>query len=216
MGAAARCALDRAVTAETVAALAAVSAAGWVLTASWAGEEPMRAVPFVAAWTAMMAAMMTPSVAPLVLLHRRRGRTASLLAGYLLVWAAFGVPVYALERSLGLMDVSDVGVAAVLAAAGVYQLTPLKSACLRRCRSPVDFLIARYRAGAFRLGVEHGAYCVGCCVGLMALLVVAGAMGIVWAAAIAAAVFLEKVLPWGERSARASGLVLLVLAVVYV
>jgi predicted metal-binding membrane protein len=179
----------------------------------------------------MMAAMMLPSAAPLVLLYRVAGpgtraiNTGFLAAGYLLVWAAFGLPVFFLQQviMLAASDGSMVArvlpyaVAAILALAGLYQFTPLKEACLRQCRSPLDFMMQRWHGGgpfsALRLGGEHGAYCVGCCWGLMAVLVVAGSMSLAWATLIALAVFVEKVLPFGRRAAQLTGGLLLLLAV---
>ncbi len=178
--------------------------AAWIALAAY--EPPMGAAGFLAGWTLMMAAMMLPSAAPLVLLHR--GSTSLLLVGYLAVWAAIGLLPYAAMQAE-----AQVPAAVVLGLAGVYQLTPLKTACLRRCRGPADFLMRRWRHGPLRLGAEHGLYCVGCCIGLMALLVLVAAMSLPWAAAVAALVFVEKVLPRGEALARASGIVLLVLAV---
>jgi predicted metal-binding membrane protein len=187
---------------------------------------------FVIAWLVMMAAMMLPSAAPLVLLYRVAGpgaraiNTVFLVAGYLIVWAAFGLPTFAVQQVLmtAASDGSIVerslpyAVAVVLGLAGLYQFTPLKEACLRQCRSPLDFMVQRWRgAGPFaamRLGIEHGAYCVGCCWGLMAVLVVAGSMGLAWVTLIALLVFVEKVLPFGRRAAQLSGGLLLLLAVV--
>jgi predicted metal-binding membrane protein len=100
----------------------------------------------------------------------------------------------------------------VLIAAGLYQFSPLKDACLRRCRTPADFLIQHWHPGlrgALRIGVEHGMFCVGCCVGLMAVLVIAGGMGLVWVAAIALVVAAEKLLPFGRLVALAGGVGLL-------
>jgi predicted metal-binding membrane protein len=178
---------------------------------AWAGlggsEHAMGLVPFLGGWTLMMAAMMLPSIAPLVLLHR--GNRVMLAAGYLVVWAASGVlPWAAMNWSF------QPAPAIVLVLAGVYELTPLKQACLRRCRNAATFLMERYRSGAFRLGVEHGLWCVGCCVGLMVVLVLAASMSLAWAAAIAAVVFIQKVLPWAEASARVTGTALLGLALV--
>ena len=169
---------------------------------------PMGAAPFLGGWTLMMAAMMVPSSAPLVLVHPKAGRTL-LVTGYLAAWALIGLPVLALARVVDLMDVPGAAVAGVLATAGVYQLTPLKNACLRQCRSPLDFLAQRFGRSPFQLGVEHGAYCVGCCWALMAVLVVAGAMALAWAAAIALAVFVEKVVPHGDIAGRLGGAALL-------
>lgn len=200
-------------TVVAAAALAALAGAAWIALAADVGADAMAPPAFLLGWLMMMTAMMLPSVAPLVLLYARQRRPEPLVAGYLLVWLAAGVPVYALHRAVDLMAVPAGAVAAVLIAAGIYQLTPLKTACLRRCRSPVSFLMERWRSGAFRLGVEHGGYCVGCCWGLMAILVVAGAMGIAWAAAIALVVFAEKVLPAGPWVARAAAAVMIGLGV---
>jgi predicted metal-binding membrane protein len=112
---------------------------------------------------------------------------------------------------MGVMDPGDAAIGAVLVVAGLYQLTPLKTACLKKCRNPLDFLVARWRrgrVGALRLGAEHGAHCVGCCWGLMAVLIVAGAMGLVWVIAIAATVAAEKLLPGGQWLGRLGGLAL--------
>jgi predicted metal-binding membrane protein len=137
-----------------------------------------------------------------------------LIVGYLLVWGALGVPVYALSRAVDLMAVPTIVVAAVLAGAGIYQFTPLKSACLRACRSPLDFLALRWSRRPLRLGIEHGLFCAGCCWGLMAVLVVAASMSLTAAAVIAAVVFAEKVLPAGARTASLAGLVLVASSVV--
>jgi predicted metal-binding membrane protein len=203
---------------QSGALLAAIAAGCWALLLSMGDEMPMGVGLWLGAWTAMMAAMMLPSAAPLVLLYGRRSGTADstlLMAGYLLVWAAVGLAAYAVDMRV--MAARDGVVAGVLIAAGIYQLTPLKSACLRRCRSPVDFFVTHWhsgRTGALRIGAEHGAYCVGCCWTLMAVLVVAGAMGLVWVIAIAAAVAAERLLPAGERLGRAGGIALLVAGIV--
>jgi len=188
-----------------------------------AGPDLVGATGFVGAWVVMMAAMMLPSAAPLVLLYRAagpNGRAANaipLVAGYLLAWAVFGACVYAAQQALGaaiqssstLSDAQPYAVAGSLAVAGIYQFTPLKRACLRQCRSPLDFLMHRWRGpgafGALRLGLEHGAYCVGCCWGLMAVLVVAGSMSLLWVVLIALIVFVEKLMPFGERGAHLTG-----------
>lgn len=198
-------------------ALTGVAAAAWVALVLQPDGMAMGMPAFLAGWTLMMAAMMLPSIAPLVLLHRRvRGggrSTVALALGYLFVWAAFGLPAFVAQLALG--DRAPAGaVAAVLVVAGVYQLTRLKTACLRRCRSALDFLMQRPQHGAVRLGLTHGTYCVGCCWGLMAVLVGAGAMGLAWAAAIAALVFAEKLLPAGERFARLTGIALVVTGLV--
>lgn len=196
-------------------ALAAVTGAAWVAVAAGAGMDAGAAA-FLGAWLVMMTAMMLPSAAPLVLVHRRSagaGSAALLVLGYLAVWGAVGLPAWAASQA---MHPPRAAVAGVLAAAGLYQLTPLKRACLRRCRSPIDFLLLRHGHGPLRLGAEHGVYCVGCCWGLMAVLVVAGAMGLAWAAAIALLVFGEKVVAAGEAAARLTGAVLMAAALVVV
>ena len=188
-----------------------------------AGPDLVGATGFVGAWVVMMAAMMLPSAAPLVLLYRAAGsdgraaNTVPLVAGYLLAWGVFGAFVYAAQQALGAMvqsnstlsDARPYAMAAILAVAGVYQFTPLKQACLRQCRAPLDFLMQHWRGpgafGALRLGAEHGVYCVGCCWGLMAVLVVAGSMSFIWVVLIALIVFVEKLMPFGERGAQLTG-----------
>ncbi len=227
------------------AALAAVTVAAWaavlakaaassgsmaINTTPPAGPDLAGATGFVGAWVVMMAAMMLPSAAPLVLLYRVAGadgravNAVPLVAGYLLVWAAFGALVYAAQQALGAVAHASPAlgnsrpyvVVGILAIAGVYQFTSLKKACLRKCRSPLDFLMQRWRGrGAFdalRLGAEHGAYCVGCCWGLMAVLVISGAMSLLWVVLIALIVFMEKLMPFGERGAQLSGVGLGLLA----
>jgi predicted metal-binding membrane protein len=186
---------------------------------------------FLAAWGIMMAAMMLPSAIPMISLYAvlQQNRPSNVPPGlptalfafvYLLVWLAFGVPVYVASVVIGgfpeLGDVLPYALAVVLVAAGVYQLTPLKRACLRACRSPLGFLLARTRSGlsgTLRLALEHAAYCVGCCWALMVVLVAAGAMSLQWVLLIAAVVFVEKLLPRGEWTARVVGVALVVLGV---
>jgi predicted metal-binding membrane protein len=190
--------------------------------------DPSWAV-IVAMWWVMMIAMMTPSAAPLVLLYGvvlRRHVAATrdvylpslmLLAGYLVAWLAFSVAASAVQLGLqptGLLSEmmlwsrSAALSASVLAAAGLYQLTDLKYACLDHCRSPVRFLTENWRpgnAGAFVLGMRHGAYCVGCCWMLMALLFVGGVMNLAWIAVLALLVLMEKLLTAGLVVGRLSG-----------
>jgi predicted metal-binding membrane protein len=195
-------AVDR-TTIVALAALVAASALAWVVLVTY--EPPMSFLGFTVGWSLMMAAMMLPSIAPLWLLYR--GSRVGMAVGYLAVWSVVGVvPYVAMERAMGMT------VPVVLGLAGVYELSPLKSACLRRCRNPAAFLMEHYRSGAVRLGVEHGIWCLGCCVGLMAVLVLAASMQLVWAVVIAGAVFVQKVLPRGELSARLIGIGLLVAA----
>jgi predicted metal-binding membrane protein len=185
-------------------------------------------VAFVLAWQVMMAAMMLPSALPMLLLYRTAARgqafvpTWVFVLGYLLVWAGFGVLVYlasqlvalALASMMALADAAPYGVAVVLLAAGVYQFTPLKRVCLRACQSPLAFLMGHWKpgpVGALRMGWEHGLYCCGCCWGLMAVLVAAGAMGLAWVVLVALAVFVEKLLSRGQWAAWGTGLLLLAL-----
>lgn len=188
---------------------------------------------FVGAWLVMMTAMMLPSAAPMVLLARatatgsslaKAAYTAAFVSGYLLVWGGFGLLVYVAQQgaasiAMALPDVREAWpfiVAGVVAAAGFYQFTPLKELCLRQCRSPFSFLMERWRpgiVGGLRLGMRHGTYCLGCCWGLMAVLVAAGAMGLAWVTVIALVVFAEKLLPGGRTARRLVGASLLVLAV---
>lgn len=199
--------LDR-VTTLSLLALAAATALSWIGLAYF---PPSMELPgFLAAWTLMMAAMMLPSIAPLVLLHR--GPRVLLAASYLIVWGVLGIlPFLAMNWT---MTTEPRRAAMILAAAGVYELTPLKSACLRRCRTPATFLLERFQYGALRLGAEHALWCTGCCVGLMAVLVFAAAMDLRWAAAIAAVVFAQKVLPGGGASTWPLGIGLIVAAVI--
>jgi predicted metal-binding membrane protein len=146
-----------------------------------------------------------------------------LAAGYLAVWVLFSVGATALQRLLAkllfvsaMMEVTNPTVgAALLLVAGVYQLTPIKLACLRTCRSPLGFLMSRWRAGvagAFRMGLEHGAFCVGCCWALMLLLFAGGVMNLVVIAALTAFVAFEKLAPLGAQGARISGVLLIAAA----
>jgi predicted metal-binding membrane protein len=176
---------------------------------------------FLGIWVTMMAAMMLPSAAPMVLLfdrvsgeRARRGREAVstwiFVAAYLVTWLAYGLVAYGLYRlvasfELGFLDWDRGGpwIAGIaVAAAGLYELTPLKSVCLRHCRSPMHYVLGGWREGrlgAMRMGVEHGAYCVGCCWGLMVVLFALGVMSLVWMGIVAALIFAQKVLPFGER-----------------
>ena len=163
-------------------------------------------------WVTMTAAMMLPSAAPVVLLFARlRGGadTPAFVAGYLLAWTVFGVAAYAAYRGLRASAPAFVAwdergpwvAGGALAAAGLYQLTPLKAACLRHCRSPLRFLLHSRRGalGALGTGAAHGAYCVGCCIGLMLALFALGVMSLLWMAVVAAAILGEKALPGGRR-----------------
>ncbi|HEY8646693.1 MAG TPA: DUF2182 domain-containing protein [Gaiellaceae bacterium] len=195
----------------TSASLVVFVTAAWVVTVTSPAAMDSSVAGFLALWTAMMVAMMLPSAAPLVLLYRQSAtglHTAALTSGYLLVWAAIGTVAYAYMQSKIMIPTWT-----VLGAAGLYQVTPLKAACLRRCRTPADFLILRWGRSPLTLGLEHGAWCAGCCWALMVVLVIAGSMGLGWVVALAAVVLLEKLAPYGDVIARTAGLVLIVLAV---
>jgi predicted metal-binding membrane protein len=180
-------------------------------------------------WTIMMVAMMLPSAAPVILLVlatlRRRGGASALLAahvfvaGYLLAWTAFSVVAataqFELHRSAVMAtDMRlrpGVGGAAVLVAAGLFQWSPLKNACLRHCRSPLDALSRHWREGipgALLAGLRHGAYCTGCCWLLMLVLFVVGVVNLAWVAALACVVLMEKALPQGRFIGRIAGIAL--------
>jgi predicted metal-binding membrane protein len=177
---------------------------------------------FLGIWVTTMAAMMLPSAAPMVLAHAhfsRSRRTVPFVAGYLLAWTLYGLVAYGVYRLVAAAGPGWLGwhragpyvAGGALAVAGLYQLTPLKDACLRRCRSPLG-LVSRNR-GALRTGVEHGLFCVGCCWGLMLALFALGVMSLFWTALVAAVIFAEKVLPKGFALSRAVALALVVLGV---
>lgn len=187
-------------------------------------------------WWIMMIAMMVPSAAPMILLfarvhrhHQKQGQgdastvpTAAFVGGYLLAWLAFSLAATALQwllegagllHSMLMWSTSATLSGLFLLAAGIYQLSPLKGACLSHCRSPVDFLTRHWRPGqwgAARMGLDHGLYCVGCCWFLMALLFVGGIMNLVWIAGLAIFVLLEKLAPAGQWVARASGILMII------
>lgn len=220
-----------------LAALCAVALLAWADLAWMAidmGEAPATAgtawsagyfAAMFAMWTVMMVAMMVPSAAPAILLfaalrsHTRSGTVAATLvfaSGYLAAWTAFSLAATAAQWVLAgaalltpEMESRTALMAALLfAAAGLYQFSPLKHACLAKCRSPAQFLVDRHRPGrwgAFRMGIEHGAYCIGCCWALMALLFAFGVMNLLWVAALAAYVLAEKVVPAGRRLAAVGG-----------
>lgn len=195
-------------------------------------DMPDMVMPFAAPWVfamwcVMMLGMMLPSAAPMILtfdaLHRRKQRgldrhvpTALFVGGYLLLWGLFSAAAttaqWALQRyallSPALAVASPVLGGALFILAGVYQLTPVKYACLSHCRSPFAFVLNYWRdgwKGALRMGADHGLYCLGCCWFLMALLFAVGAMNLLWVAAIAVLVFAEKLLPYGAWIGRISG-----------
>jgi predicted metal-binding membrane protein len=185
---------------------------------------------FLGLWIVMMAAMMLPSAIPTVMLYGRlakeRAQLASVLfvTGYLAVWAAAGIVAFALaaagHRVAGGVFAWDragrwaAGTTLLVAAA--YQLTPLKDACLARCRSPLAFLLGSWRpgiAGGFRLGLASGGWCAGCCWALMASLFALGVMSLGWTAFVAGLVALEKILPWRRAATGATTLLLATLGI---
>ncbi|MEP6782548.1 MAG: DUF2182 domain-containing protein [Acidobacteriota bacterium] len=202
-------------------------AAAWMMTVQW---DASRLVLLWAMWAAMMAAMMLPSAAPLILLYARgmRNRASELhparliyamAAGYVLVWSLFSVGATALQRALSswslLTPMMELGAtwaaAGLLILAGVYQLTPLKAACLKSCQSPITFMTSHWRegaSGAFRMGLRHGLHCLGCCWALMLLLFAGGVMNLVVILALTVWVAVEKLAPFGKQSAWISGALL--------
>ena len=212
-----------------------VAAISWVAIIVWSqgmgtmsGDMGLELPAFVVVWTVMMAAMMLPSVAPVASLYsrsivRHRGRRLTLFTtGYLVVWAAAGVLAFALGVAIADLAATNAAVwtlAGVTAyiACGVYQLSPLKYRCLRHCRSPLSlfFHYSSYqgRLRDLRVGIHHGAYCLGCCWGLMVVLLALGAMSIVPMIVLATVVLIEKLWSKGEAFSRIVGVVCLVLAV---
>lgn len=232
-----------------IGSLSAVVAVSWLYLFWGVGMDmeamsdmamPMTPVPWSASyssliltmWLVMMAAMMLPSAAPVILLYdaiARRRRLQSdgvpqagfFALGYLLVWGAAGlfgtVLQWTLDKALLLsphMATTSVAVAGfTLIAAGLYQWTPLKQACLRHCRSPLEFLLTNWREGApgaVTMGVRHGLYCLGCCWMLMLLLFVGGVMNLFWVAALTLFILAEKILPGGRRLSHLAGAALVV------
>ena len=223
-------------------ALLALAVAAWVMTSDRMGA--MESMPgmslgglgfYITVWVVMMAAMMFPAVAPTVLMydrlregHRARGKgaasdaTALFVAGYLCVWTAAGLAAYSLIELVRALDPAwlawdEAGryvTGGVIVAAALYQLTPLKRACLVKCRSPMMFLAERWRdgrTGAVELGSRHGAWCLGCCWALMAALFAVGVMSLGWMALVAALIAGEKLLPWPAAARRTVAVLLLAL-----
>ena len=219
-----------------IAALYTVSGAGMRMPAPGVTGMAMQPAQWTPAyfglvflmWWVMMVAMMTPSASPMILLYAavKRQRvpraelallTALFLAGYLLVWGGFSLIAAGLQWALELRELVSASMltltsgalgGAILLAAGLYQFTPLKRACLHHCRSPVEYLSRHHRpgrAGALRLGLGHGAYCLGCCWFLMALLFFGGIMNLYWILGLALFVLGEKVLPKGDLIGRGLG-----------
>jgi predicted metal-binding membrane protein len=196
---------------------------------SW---PPATLIPLFLMWAIMMVAMMLPSAMPMVLTfatvarNRRRSRrpcvsTSIFIAGYVAIWSAFSALAalgqwwlhrHALLSSAMTSSSTWFG-GTLLLGAGIFQFTPFKRACLTHCRGPLEFIMTRWREGnigALRMGLEHGAFCTGCCWALMALLFVAGVMNILWIAALSLLVCLEKILPARVRLNTATGVLLVI------
>ena len=226
-----------------IGVLFALAAVAWVSTGlrfdgmdNGPGSDPGTLGFYVGTWVVMMAAMMFPSVAPMVTMFaslqagRRAkgmsapaGAVASFLAGYLVTWTAAGLVGYGLLQAGRALDGGALAwdnggrwaTVGVLAAAALYEFTPLKDACLTRCRGPLGFFMESWRdgrLGALRMGLAHGAWCVGCCWALMAALFALGAMSIPWMIVIAALIALEKLLPWRAVATYGVATVLIALA----
>jgi predicted metal-binding membrane protein len=218
------------------AALVLMLAAGaWAATlvlargmAGMTGTMGLGLAAFVPVWTLMMAAMMLPSVTPTATLYartmrrNRAARISGLVAGYLAVWAAAGLPAYGLARLAGWMtarhpSAAHITAVAVFAVCGIYELTSLKDRCLAHCRSPLGLLLHygsyRGRLRDLRVGAHHGAYCLGCCWALMVILVAVGVMNVAAMVGLASVVLVEKLSPWGPAIGRLVGAAALALAV---
>jgi predicted metal-binding membrane protein len=210
----------------TLVGLLLLAALAWAWIASGAGMtmamgwDAKRVLLTLAMWWVMMVAMMVPAAAPTVLLYARAAQSphsTAFLAGYLACWLGFSILAVGLQAALEMAGlVSPMGMVlssrwlagGVLVAAGLYQFTPLKSACLAHCRSPVHWLSRHYRPrrlGAFRMGLFHGTFCLGCCWMLMLLLFVVGVMNLAGVAALTILIAAEKLFPRGELLARAGG-----------
>ena len=207
-------------------------ASAWMMTLRW---DVRHVLLLWLMWAVMMVGMMLPSASPMLLMYgvaaRRQGFDAAasrkiyaLAAGYVVVWSLFSVLATSTQLMLStrlalspmMTLVSPRVGASLLIVAGVYQLTPIKRVCLEKCQSPLGFLMHHWRAGvggAFRMGIDHGVYCLGCCWALMLLLFVGGVMNLTVIAALTAFVAFEKLGPFGIQTSRVSGLLLVGLGV---
>jgi predicted metal-binding membrane protein len=204
-------------------------ASAWMMTAVW---DTRHLALLWAMWAVMMVGMMLPSASPMLLLYGSIARQSAptqtrtvrqiyaFAAGYVVVWALFSLGATAFQRLLAsllfvspMMEVTSPAVGAMLLlVAGTYQLTPLKQTCLRTCQSPLGFLMSRWRAGAagaFRMGLEHGVFCAGCCWALMLLLFAGGVMNLAVIATLTAFVAFEKLTRFGMQGVRISGVLLI-------
>jgi len=217
---------ERAILGVSLAFLAALA---WAYTAAMALHGMESHLPWSATqallmllmWFVMMVAMMIPSAAPMIMIFARvggarGGSSAAFVSGYLALWLAFSVLAVAVQATLqsaALLSPAMASASAYLSgsaliAAGIYQFTPWKNACLAKCRTPLAFLMTEWRSGAsgaFVMGLRHGLYCVGCCWLVMLLLFLGGVMNLAWIAVLTFVVLAEKVLPHGERIARILG-----------
>src|SRR5690349_9259870 len=220
--------------AREAAVLLILAAGAWAATlalargmAGMTGTMGLGLAAFVPVWTLMMAAMMLPSATPTATLYaktmqrNRAVRIAGLVTGYLAVWAAAGLPAYGLAWLAGRLTGTHPGAAhivavAVFAVAGIYQLTSLKDRCLAHCRSPLGLLLHygsyRGRLRDLRVGAHHGGYCLGCCWGLMVILIAVGVMNVIAMVGLAALVLIEKLWRWGPAAGRLAGVAALALA----
>jgi predicted metal-binding membrane protein len=217
-----------------VAVLLILAAGAWVATialahgmAGMTGTMGLGLALFVPVWALMMAAMMLPSVAPTASLYartvqsNRAARITGLVVGYLAVWAAAGVPAFGLAWLTGWLTGNNPSAAhftavAVFAAVGIYQLSSLKDRCLAHCRSPLGLLLHygsyRGRSRDLRVGLHHGGYCLGCCWGLMLILIAVGVMNVAVMVGLAALVLVEKLWRRGAAAGRVAGVAALALA----
>jgi predicted metal-binding membrane protein len=222
--------------------LLALALVGWLVTDermvgmdAGPGTDPGTFGFYITVWVVMMAAMMFPSIAPMVVMYARAqagkrergdvvqsGATALFVVGYLVTWTLVGLLAYAILETGRALDIGALSwdragpyvAGAVIVAAAVYQLTPLKDVCLTKCRNPMMFILTSWRpgrAGALRMGIEHGGWCVGCCWALMAALFALGVMSIGWMAFIAALIAIEKLVPWKTAANRGIAILLAVL-----
>lgn len=227
--------LDRRATVTTTVLLLGFAAVAWVLTSRQVGGmmlADLTAPLFMLMWLTMMVAMMFPTIAPMVLAHRMvvvsRGEgklpTVVFVAGYLTIWTVCGlIPLVAVlgfqQAGPQVLDQRwlEIAAGAALLLAGLYQFTPWKSFCLKQCRTPMSFIVTHDFGGgsvaAFKAGVSHGLYCLGCCWALMGVLVVVGLMNLAWMAVIAVVFLMEKNLPYGRAVSRVVGVAVVALGV---
>lgn len=212
---------------------------GWgMFTCSMTMGTPFslrNALLYIVLWGVMMVAMMLPAMTPIVEIFQTMARRRQeqglpftpagvFVAGYIALWTLTGGVGYAVDLAIqslptqfpALRTYGVVIGGVTLIVAGIYQLTPLKYLCLSQCRSPMGFLLGSWRDGhwgAFRMGVDHGVYCLGCCWSLMAVLFVVGSMNLVWMSILSAVIFVEKIIPQGVMIGKAVGIALIVLGV---